>query len=377
MASGTEVVEQQSTSGPDNSCQFAGTIEVLEYNGRCYCQAHAPLGAPGRFQASQLQSFVANRLKNGSTIDLTSVVFPTYEQRYPLNGGTVIARRCTFQGGVALIAATLDISGSRCLGNLSVHCTGGDLIASQVHFAGDVNVYCGSAGRLDFTDSKADGEFVLDNVVMSTPELRFDGMSLAFALVMNFNIAPGTGMPQNSSFRRLRLRRSAFGNGAEGRYRTIRNRLHQNRDREQEGTFYQYEKRAKRKGLSLRRAASWIPRFVSACYDWLAGYGQSFERVLMWFIGLQVGFGFLYAVMSKRFAWDGDTFDSQVAAFTLAQIVKPFELLSARKPIGWPYAGVYTDGSGWWIFATAVHSVLSLILVALFLLALRWRFRRD
>jgi hypothetical protein len=150
-----------------------------------------------------------------------------------------------------------------------------------------------------------------------------------------------------------------------------------NRDREQEGIFYQYEKRAWRMGLSLRRPASWIPRFVSACYDWFAGYGQSDQRAFWCFVGLQVGFGLLYAGMSKRFAWDGDTFDSQVAAFTLAQVVKLFELLSARTPIGWPYVGVYSGGSGWWTLATMAHSVFSLTLVALFLLALRWRFRRD
>ena len=200
-------------------------------------------------------------------------------------------------------------------------------------------------------------------------------MTLAFAPAIQVNAAPAA-MPQNSSIRRLSLLKTAYGDGAEGRYRTIRNLFHASRDREQEGVFYRYEKRALRRALALRRLNSWIPRAISTSYDWLAGYGQSFESALIWFIALQVGFGFLYAVMSHRFGW-GWTFDSQVAAFTLAQVVKPFELLSARTPTGWPYVGVYTGGSIVWTLVTILHSLLSLTLAALFLLALRWRFRRD
>jgi hypothetical protein len=33
--------------------------------------------------------------------------------------------------------------------------------------------------------------------------------------------------------------------------------------------------------------------------------------------------------------------------------------------------------SGWWLFFTAIQSILSITLIALFLLAIRWRFRRE
>jgi hypothetical protein len=127
--------------------------------------------------------------------------------------------------------------------------------------------------------------------------------------------------------------------------------FHASRDREQEGTFYKHEKRARRRNLPLINPSSWISRFVSASYDWLAGYGQSCERAFLWFLGAQIVFALLYSIMSERFAFVG-AIDSQVIAFTLAQIVKPFELLSARKADHWPYDGVYTGGSGWWTAVT-------------------------
>jgi len=41
------------------------------------------------------------------------------------------------------------------------------------------------------------------------------------------------------------------------------------------------------------------------------------------------------------------------------------------------YAILPDGASGWWLFLTATQSVLSITLLALFLLAIRRRFRRD
>ncbi len=267
------------------------------------------------------------------------------------------------------------MSDSECRGDFEVGYSNGELKAQRVRFAGDVNIYCNSAKRLNFTNSTADKEFCIYALVANTAT-RLSGLTLSLAPVIGVETSPRM-MPQDSNFRGLILRRkTAFGDGAEARYRAIRNLFHASRDREQEGTFYKYEKRALRKSLPLGKPTSWIPRFVSACYDWLAGYGQSFERAFLWFFGVQILFALLYSIMSDRFALFGKI-DSQVIAFTLAQIVKPFELLSARPAENWPYKGVYTGGSGLWTAVTIADTVLSLTLVALFLLALRWRFRRD
>jgi hypothetical protein len=71
-------------------------------------------------------------------------------------------------------------------------------------------------------------------------------------------------------------------------------------------------------------------------------------------------------------------FEPDVITFTFAQILKPFELLSARGPDRWPYTEILmSNHKGLWTLATVLHSIASLSLIALFLLALRWRFRRD
>jgi uncharacterized metal-binding protein len=71
--------------------------------------------------------------------------------------------------------------------------------------------------------------------------------------------------------------------------------------------------------------------------------------------------------------------DTSSLVFTLAQVVKPFELWAARQLTGLPYELFAPDEkpSIVWLVGTMMHSVLSLILLALFVLAVRWRFRRE
>jgi hypothetical protein len=68
-----------------------------------------------------------------------------------------------------------------------------------------------------------------------------------------------------------------------------------------------------------------------------------------------------------------------VLAFTFSQVAKPFELFSSKVSMDGAYAILRDSdyGTGLWQLLTAVQSVFSLSLVALFLLALRWRFRRE
>jgi hypothetical protein len=367
------------TSGPNDSCQFAGMLHVHEHEGRSYCEAHAPLNASGKISAVYLSEFIERKLRSSEAMNLRGVVFPALAgQLYRLNNNTIDARGCTFEGGTGLqLGGNFDMSDSRCLGDFQIHAFAVEVKAHRVTFSGNVSIVCNGSRRVDCTDSTADKEFALTGVLANT-SIRLAGLTLSLAPVIDVNVSPKV-MPQDSNLHGWSLRRkTAYGDGAEGRYRAIRNLFHASRDREQEGTFYMYEKRARRKNLSMKYPLSWISRFVSACYDWLAGYGQSYERVLAWFLGAQILFALVYSSMSGRFGWFGKI-DSQVVVFTLAQVVKPFELLSARRADQWPYAGIYTGtpGSGWWTLVTMADTVLSLTLVALFLLALRWRFRRD
>jgi len=113
-------------------------------------------------------------------------------------------------------------------------------------------------------------------------------------------------------------------------------------------------------------------------YDWSSEYGYSYGWALFWFCALQVVFGIIYAALSGRLALSGQ-YDSRVLAFTFSQVVKPFELFSSKVSTDGAYAipADNQSGIGLWQLLTAVQSVASLSLVALFLLALRWRFRRE
>jgi hypothetical protein len=92
---------------------------------------------------------------------------------------------------------------------------------------------------------------------------------------------------------------------------------------------------------------------------------------------VQTIFYVLYAGMSGRLEFGG-SYDSRVLSFTVAQIVKPFELFSPKGVGVNPYdIGADTLNKGWWQLFTVTQSVISIALIALFLLALRWRFKRE
>jgi len=161
----------------------------------------------------------------------------------------------------------------------------------------------------------------------------------------------------------------------EGAYRRIRNQFAANRARDLEGLFYRYEKICHRRSLPWR--TKWFARGLSYLYDLTAKYGYSFESAFVAIVIVQIAFGFGYSIASGRFGVPGQL-DGTVAVFTLSQVVKPFELFSAKDSLSPVYQMVAgTDPSAWWTFSALAHSLISITLVALFILALRWRFRRE
>jgi hypothetical protein len=108
-----------------------------------------------------------------------------------------------------------------------------------------------------------------------------------------------------------------------------------------------------------------------------AEYGQSYGRALFCFCAVQLVFAVGYAIASGRLQIPG-AIDGKVIGFTFAQVVKPFELFSNRDVSeSSVFEIVPVCSRSWWMFWTALHSVASLVLATLFLLALRWRFRRE
>jgi hypothetical protein len=196
---------------------------------------------------------------------------------------------------------------------------------------------------------------------------------------LNFNdcrfaIAPGFSgqdLPQKTSFLGAKFILRAEDESA---YREIRNYFHKHRARDAEGEFYAREKRCQR--LGMMRPRQWVSRALSYLYDLSSEYGYSYGRALFWFCLVQGVFALLYAFLSGEIE-PGGYYDSRVLAFTFGQVVKPFELFSSRVFTDGAYGIIAGGNRGWWLLLTAVQSVLSIALGALFLLAIRWRFRRE
>lgn len=205
-------------------------------------------------------------------------------------------------------------------------------------------------------------------------------------------------IPQSIDTRGLRLGDKATAPHAEPSYRSVRVALEKHKNRDPEGQFYAFEMRCQRKGIPDGNPRGWkfkfdvrrvmtfkspliviarpklrrvFARAVSTSYDAVSVYGQSYGRAFITFFGLQMLFGGVYSYYFDRF---GPTLsvDWELIRFTLSQVVKPFETFSKVDP----KALGQELGPGLQLLLAA-HSVVSLATIALFLLALRWRFRRE
>jgi hypothetical protein len=179
-------------------------------------------------------------------------------------------------------------------------------------------------------------------------------------------------LPQASFLTQTRFKTGAIVVDAESSYRSLRTVFADHKNRELEGLFYALEKRCHRLSLpwwSLHRAA-W------AVYDFASEYGQNYLRPLLWLAATQLMFGLFYAWMLDRL-FHTCCVDGPLTIFTLVQLVKPFDAAGGKLPSNLDIDTLSTGELPWFIVVTMLQGVASLALIALFLLALRWRFRRE
>ena len=148
-------------------------------------------------------------------------------------------------------------------------------------------------------------------------------------------------------------------------YRTLKLAMESVRARDEEARFYGYEQqslRAKKDTPSSIKVVSWL-------YEGAADYGQSFALPLSWlFISLFV-FTLMYALIGGAAMW-GDW--QGVLRFALQQVFQPFGAF--RTFVGANAAEPVSLGLA---LLAACHSLLTFAFLALFLLALRRRFRLN
>lgn len=150
-------------------------------------------------------------------------------------------------------------------------------------------------------------------------------------------------------------------------YRTLKLAMESVRSRDDQARFYALEQRSLRARKDTPRAV----KVVSWLYETTTDYGRSFLRPVGWLIITFAVFATAYLLALAR---DGGTTimlaeAEPVVRFTLRQVFRPFEAFSIRQTDPTVPLGLAIWG--------AVHSLLNFSLLALFLLAVRRRFKMD
>jgi hypothetical protein len=363
-------------------CQFAQHFPFYSWKDKTYCKAHLPLGL-----AVSLTQEGVDRLLNEYQ-DYTGVNFPAGTYEFKNSSAHKNLLHCEFADGVTLVFrhdSLWVVHSAECLGCIDIKFYG----AVSLQFERS-NVY----GTFSVTHSglfpgfqnrckawSLSGTSFFDGVNLAelefTGSLNLDGVKLSGPVNLT-----GTKFPQQTTAYDLVVSGDALDKRCEGSYRDARNAFHAHRNRELEGKFFALEKRCHRNGLP-NTFNYFLPRLLSWLYDKTSEYGQSYGRALVAFGLVQVLFCLGYSLFSGgrywRFAIFGE-WDSSAVAFTFSQVAKPFELAASRYAA---QSKTYDDivGNslhlGWWQLWTALHSIVSISILALVLLALRWRFRRE
>lgn len=355
-------------------CQFPGSL--VKFENKMYCRFHLPLRPNNKPSAESFQELV------GTRADLEGVQFPRGSYNFRRHEVTTNLNHCVFGDGVELIFGCVEATAehARFLGKASLR------LSSRTRVSVDRSVFEGPL-TLRATNDARTGDCravkwsFRKATFNSTADFRaaifVESLCLDDVTFFGPTQFDGAEFPQQTTAHRLRFVDASVAPDLEGSFRAARIEFSKARNRELEGRFYMWEKRCHRLGLPLKNWRSWLPRSISALYDWISGYGQSYEKAFTWLVVTQVAFALGYSVASGSFNVPG-RMHSTAVSFAASQVVKPFELLSSRyEPTGTFKKLLGDSPSDWWIFWTTLHSLISLSLLGLFVLALRWRFRRE
>jgi hypothetical protein len=354
---------------PEKGCGLnQANRPIIDYKGKSYCDFHLPLESISKPKGSDLGGVWADLINNG-TKDFSGIELPG-RTNYRTYSEFIMPNARVGQGASILAGdyGAFDFSGTTFEPETMITTQHSVVLLTcrNARFNGNFS-YDNADGRgtaifggSTFLGSTRFGR--VDNLArLSFDNCKFEAASPKFS--------HSSKLPQGTTFRDASFASNAVDEHA---FRSIRLMFEGNKDRDSEGQFYALEKRSQRHGLPRG-----IQRSISFLYDLTTEYGQSFERAFLSFLVVQTIFYVLYAGMSGRLEFGG-SYDSRVLSFTVAQIVKPFELFSPKGVGVNPYdIGADTLNKGWWQLFTVTQSVISIALIALFLLALRWRFKRE
>lgn len=164
----------------------------------------------------------------------------------------------------------------------------------------------------------------------------------------------------------------------ERAFRTLKLAMEELRARHDEAKFHRFELIARRRQKGEVR---WDEAILSRAYDLLSGYGQSIRKPLLWWGG---GNFFVALAVWWMVHFDAERISSSVW-FGFINSLRPFYTANPSFDRANLYADttsftyfvyelIQAGGIGFHVFTT-IHSVISLIFIFLFLLALRRRFQ--
>ncbi|MDO9460908.1 MAG: pentapeptide repeat-containing protein [Alphaproteobacteria bacterium] len=164
----------------------------------------------------------------------------------------------------------------------------------------------------------------------------------------------------------------------ERSYRTLKLKMEELRARNEEAMFFALEMECRRNRGDVPR----IERIAAMLYKHLSDYGQSIRWPLSWLGGVTVIMGSIYFYLlwatfspAPTDIWGGAPKVKSVVAFTVEQMFRPFYVWS--KDSAGIRLNLFDDSALLIPLLASLQSLATLSLLALFLLALRRRFKMD
>lgn len=372
----------------EQSCQLEGLLRLLNnddiyYNFRekTYCLFHLPIETKIDWDGDKINRFIDLIEKLSENFgNFSGTHFPPFQHKLRIkkNSTCLNFSNCVFGDTVRFNFHTIiefehgnyhDFSFSE-FGNTSfvIHNSNDNLHLVGCTFKGILKIEGGSHNPIknaDFSRSKFYKTTVFNNF-KCVESLKFIESKFHALMILN-NIS----IPQSTNFDKASFKKIALHENNEPSFRVLRSQFSQHKNRYMEGLFYSYEQRCHRKRFNIFNPARWL----SVLYDWVSLYGLSYERVFITFLLIQV---VSWAVYSKLLPSDFNVAGEIISPthFTLAQIFKPFNLFE-YKVIGGLEGIKDIDIMSLLSYITAIHSVSSFTLIAIGLVAIRWRFRRN
>ncbi len=228
--------------------------------------------------------------------------------------------------------------------------------------------------NLDFSNATFRGDATFEGRRF-TGTTSFDEAS--FSIAPNFS---GCKLSDRTSLHGIRLR-DHKSKDAHTAYRKLRHLAEEIRDREAEGIFYRAEQVSRRRPSN---SMPFLPRILSYLYGCVSDYGLSLVRPI---VTLIVTYGLTWWALVWRYTRQlppgvSPTTDERedLAAFSAEQIARPFSAWGTRYRTNFaedhPARVLLERDFLATISLVTLETIAGLTLVGLFILAVRWRFRR-